>query len=87
MYYFVFDEQGVAVERLDRESERLQKCWALVDSNSKVTVPCEALLFGASRIIQTASPMDEGWKDWRRRQRASLFIMELPGTMEIMAIG
>ena len=41
----------------------------------------------ASRIIQTASPMDEGWKDWRRRQRASLFIMELPDTMEIMAIG
>ena len=85
MYYFVFDEQGVAVERLDRESERLQKCWALVDSNVDIISPSKRILTSARRVIQTTSPKVERWKEWSKQKNAELYIMDLPNVMETAA--
>ncbi|KZV75278.1 hypothetical protein PENSPDRAFT_571721 [Peniophora sp. CONT] len=87
-YYFIFDAHGVLtlpINAID-EDDRLDECWALVDSNFDVASPCGVLIDNAKRVIQTTSPKVERWKEWRKQVRAKLYIMGLPNVMEIAAI-
>ncbi|KZV66101.1 hypothetical protein PENSPDRAFT_755962 [Peniophora sp. CONT] len=84
-YYFIFDDQGVVVRRCTHYDHRLDKCWALVDSNSEIVKPCGPLSRRAARVIQTTPPEPERWS-WYEQYGAALYVMDLPNAMEVAAI-
>ncbi|KZV66098.1 hypothetical protein PENSPDRAFT_755960 [Peniophora sp. CONT] len=89
-YYLIFDAEGVVavpISPLD-DGDRLEKsrCWALVDSNEDVMIPCRRLRKHALRVVQTTSPKIERRQDWGKQHGARLYIMDLPDAMEIGAI-
>ncbi|KZW02392.1 hypothetical protein EXIGLDRAFT_829282 [Exidia glandulosa HHB12029] len=84
-HYFIFDEYGgTAVSVLSRD-KRLTKCWALIDSNDLVKIPCGPLKT-AERNILAASPKMDRWKSWRKHAKASYIILGLPTMEEIIAV-
>ncbi|KAJ7668744.1 hypothetical protein DFH06DRAFT_982408 [Mycena polygramma] len=87
--FFVFDENGATVydahARVPEASTRLQRCWALCDSNGLVPQPCASIQAHAHRIILTASPNPNRWKQMRKQLRGITLILGLPTVMEIAA--
>ncbi|KAJ7201071.1 hypothetical protein GGX14DRAFT_699525 [Mycena pura] len=83
-YFCLFDEEGVAVfEVKQRDCERLRACWALVDRNSSVEIPCNLFISHAMFIIQASSPKPTGWL---KQLGGYLIVSELPTTLEIAVI-
>ena len=60
--YIIFDEQGAKVNSLPHKDPRLQKCWALTDSNANNSQPCEAFQSLAKLVILTSPPEPERWR-------------------------
>ncbi|KAJ7499479.1 hypothetical protein FB451DRAFT_1015006 [Mycena latifolia] len=85
--YFIFDEHGATVHNAaDLFNARLQKCWALCDSNALTSQPCEAIQSCADRIVLTTSPKPEKWKELRKQLTGLTLIIDLPTVMEIAAV-
>ncbi|VDB92012.1 unnamed protein product [Peniophora sp. CBMAI 1063] len=84
--YVVFDGRGAVVCRPNEAECRLQRCWALADSNASVGQPCPAFLGGALRVIQATLPEASRWKHWAKQKMAMLHVMDLPGLMEVAAM-
>ena len=87
--HIVFDETGPIVRYLSEplySDPRLERCWALVDSNDNVKTPCHRFLFNASRIIQASSPKSERWKEWLKQRSGDYIILDLPSVPEMAAI-
>ncbi|KAJ7229177.1 hypothetical protein GGX14DRAFT_344985, partial [Mycena pura] len=84
--YYIFDERGVTAFRLDQYSSRLPGCWALVDSNQYVIVPCAPLTSRAKYVVLTTPPEPKRWKAWLKQGGGELMVSELPATLEIAAI-
>jgi hypothetical protein len=86
--YYIFDEQGAIVHPLpghDREP-RLEKCWALTDSNNNIEQPCVAFQSQAKLVILASSPKLDRWKEWLKQANGSYIISDLPSVPEIAAI-
>jgi hypothetical protein len=86
LHYFIFDEQGAKVHSLSESDPRLEKCWALTDSNDVVSQPCEVFKARAERAILTSSPKPERWKEWIKQKNGYCIISDLPSVPEIAAI-
>jgi len=84
--YFIFDEQGATCHPTRYKDSRLEKCWALVDSNAKVHQPCDCFLNTAYRVIQASSPKPQRWKGWIKQKRGKRITSDLPSVSEIAAI-
>ena len=87
-HYFIFDEQGAIVNRLRDRDRRLKKCWALTDSNDKVSQPCESFKDQAKRVILASPPEPERWRKWIKQAGGwgYCIISDLPSVPEIAAI-
>ncbi|KAF9012152.1 hypothetical protein BDZ89DRAFT_912053, partial [Hymenopellis radicata] len=85
-HYYIFDEHGACARPLTHEDPRLQKCWALSDSNGSVIDPCEVFQSRAQRVIQMTPPTPERWKEWAKQCGAAIIVMDLPKVMEIGAV-
>ena len=84
--YFIFDEQGAICHSTKHKDSRLEKCWALVDSNAKVHQPCDRFLNTAYRVIQASSPKAQRWKEWIKQKRGQRITSDLPSVPEIAVI-
>ena len=84
--YFIFDKSGAVVHSIHVGDTRLKKCWALTDSNSDVTQPCEVFMSMASLVVQTTSPKPERWKEWTKQMYGLWVIVDPPSVSEIAAI-
>ncbi|KZW00265.1 hypothetical protein EXIGLDRAFT_167584 [Exidia glandulosa HHB12029] len=87
-HYLIFDEKGGAVRFTgsDLPDPRLEKCWALADSNDKVETPCVAFRGGVEKLVQAASPDPSRWKRWVKYHLGYRVVMALPTALEIGAI-
>ncbi|KZV79240.1 hypothetical protein EXIGLDRAFT_782623, partial [Exidia glandulosa HHB12029] len=87
-HYLIFDEKGGAVRFTgsDLPDPRLEKCWALADSNDKVETPCVAFRGGVKKLVQAASPDPSRWKRWVKYHLGYRVVMALPTALEIGAI-
>ncbi|KAF9017595.1 hypothetical protein BDZ89DRAFT_960923 [Hymenopellis radicata] len=85
-HYFIFDEHGARARQLTYNDPRLQKCWALANSNNSLTQPCRVFSSRAQRVIQITPPTPERWKEWAKQCRAAIIVMDLPKVMEIGAV-
>jgi hypothetical protein len=91
-YYLLFGDEGVSQYSLEAEPHHLPEgTWALANSDHETTKPCLAF-FHASRqrrawIINTTSPMNTGWKSWKKYYMADMFIMKHFSIQEIAALG
>ncbi|KAI0742047.1 hypothetical protein C8Q80DRAFT_173093 [Daedaleopsis nitida] len=85
-HYIIFDDEGARVHNLNEEDPHLKNCWALADSNVAVTHPCANFRTDAWFVIQATSPKLERWKEWLKQKEGQKVIMDLPTTMEIVAI-
>ncbi|TFK52575.1 hypothetical protein OE88DRAFT_1734546 [Heliocybe sulcata] len=65
---------------------RLERCWALVDSNEDVIAPCVDLKQIPERLIQTTSPNPERWKEWAKQYYAAIVVMDLPNALDVAAV-
>ena len=86
--YLLFDEQGVLSLSVDDIFEpRLCQCWALADSNSRVSQPCAGFETKAGKlVIQASLPNPSRWKEWLKQARGWQLWAELPTMLEIAAV-
>ncbi|KAJ7223068.1 hypothetical protein GGX14DRAFT_540146 [Mycena pura] len=84
--YYIFDEQGVSIFRLNQFPTRLRRCWALVDSNESVVSPCTPCTRMAEYVVLTTLPEPSRWKTWLKYRGGEIIVSELPTTLEIAAI-
>jgi hypothetical protein len=84
--YLLFDEEGPTTYPISATPKRLRACWALVDSNSHVSLPCSAFGAYAQRVFLMTCPKPERWRGWSKRHEGLLIIMDLPTVPEIAAI-
>ncbi|KZW02379.1 hypothetical protein EXIGLDRAFT_829274 [Exidia glandulosa HHB12029] len=82
-HYFLFDEKGGTA--LDASDIRLERCWALTDSNDEVKAPSGRFKSYAERNILASSPKAR-WTNWLTQGEGSYTLMELPTMEEIVAI-
>ncbi|KAF9012133.1 hypothetical protein BDZ89DRAFT_963666 [Hymenopellis radicata] len=85
-HYFIFDEHRARARQLTYNDPRLQKCWALANSNNSLTQPCRVFSSRAQRVIQITPPTPERWKKWAKHCGAAIIVMDLPKVMEIGAV-
>jgi len=85
-YYSIFDEQGATFCSTQADNSRLQKCWALVDSNIFVMQPCLAFVRNAKFIVHTTSPKPERWRGWVKQYGGTWITMDLPSVSDIATI-
>ncbi|KAI9446795.1 hypothetical protein H4582DRAFT_2070118 [Lactarius indigo] len=88
-YFFVFQEDGVSRYPFTTDPHHLPRgTWALSDSNN---LPCptflEAASWGTAWIIQTASPLEQGWKKWKTQRSADIFVMDYFTIEEMTVLG
>ncbi|KAI1787267.1 hypothetical protein LXA43DRAFT_1166020 [Ganoderma leucocontextum] len=85
-FFVIFNEHGVFV--CDPKAfQLLDGYWALVDSNDRIKVPCDTFVESPGvRIIQTASPSPERWKNWLKQKSGKVVVSDLPRPLEIGAI-
>jgi hypothetical protein len=85
-FYVIFDAEGGSVRPPEMDDERLESCWALVDSNALVIAPCACFQDSAKFIIQASSPKEGRWKRWLKYSSGVSLITALPSVMEMAAI-
>ncbi|KAE9410777.1 hypothetical protein BT96DRAFT_237712 [Gymnopus androsaceus JB14] len=68
------------------DKKRLEKCWALSDSNSGIGEPCIAFQTHAHRVIQASSPKPRRWKEWLKQKEGTRIVSDLPEVLEIAAV-
>src|SRR6266702_570131 len=92
-HFLVFCDDGVDIHPLDMANPDVfpRGTWALSDSNEEVGSPCSAFIDAAKQeiawIVQTTSPMEERWKEWKKECSADMFVMVPPSINEITALG
>ncbi|KAI9464952.1 hypothetical protein BJY52DRAFT_1144826, partial [Lactarius psammicola] len=91
-YFVVFRDDGVYRYPLDADPDYLPEgTWALSDSNDVAKQPCTAFLGAAQLqcawIVQTASPLEERWKNWQKHRNADTFVMNHISIQEITTLG
>lgn len=64
----------------------LTDLWALSDGTSDMQAPCTALLKTSALVIHAASPTSDHWVQWKKEQRAKLYVMDLWGESELGAL-
>jgi len=84
-YYLIFDEQGATVHPPGVGDERLEKCWALADSDEYVTPPFEAFKAAECVILTTSQNFDK-WERWKTHGNGAWIVMNLPSVPEIAAV-
>jgi len=84
--YFFFDKEGATFYRFTTYNPKLDKCWALADSNQFAQQPCEPFQRLAECTIQMSSPRPDRWKEWMKETDGLHFVMDLPTVPEIAAV-
>ncbi|KAJ7743168.1 hypothetical protein B0H16DRAFT_1423152 [Mycena metata] len=85
--FFIFDDRGaVRYDATAYPDERLQKCWALCDSNDNMLQMSPRIRSSALRILLTTSPKPDRWKEMGKQLGGKVHIIKLPSVMEIAAI-
>ena len=64
----------------------LPDLWALSDGTSDMQVPSTALLKTSALVIHAASPVSDRWYQWKKEQRAKLYVMDLWEESELGAL-
>ncbi|KAH9061048.1 hypothetical protein EDB87DRAFT_475280 [Lactarius vividus] len=88
----VFLDDGVYRHPLDATPDYLPEgTWALSDAGRLDDKPCNAFLDAAGRhiawIIQTTSPLEDRWRQWKKQYTAVTFVMKGFSAAEITALG
>ncbi|KAH9178312.1 hypothetical protein EDB89DRAFT_1166852 [Lactarius sanguifluus] len=90
-FFILFRDDGVHRHPLNASPHNLpEHTWALSDSNGPTNQPCLAFL-GASKqkfawIVQTTSPAEARWRQWRKYCTADMFVMNHTSIEDIMAL-
>ncbi|KAH9037886.1 hypothetical protein EDB85DRAFT_566732 [Lactarius pseudohatsudake] len=90
-FFILFQDDGVYRYPLDAGPHNLpEHTWALSDSNGPTKQPCLTFL-GASKqkfawIVQTTSPAEARWKQWRKYCTADIFVMNHTSIQDITAL-
>ncbi|KAH9000046.1 hypothetical protein EDB92DRAFT_2079954 [Lactarius akahatsu] len=92
-FFILFHEGGVYRYPLEADPRYLPDgTWALSDSNGEPAVaqPCSAFLTVSERktawLIQTTSPVETRWKNWRKTCKAGMFVMNHVSIEDITAL-
>ncbi|EIM82488.1 uncharacterized protein STEHIDRAFT_171389 [Stereum hirsutum FP-91666 SS1] len=85
-FYFIFDTFGAKLNHIEERDPRLERCWALADSNALVEQPCPSFQILAKCVVQTSSPNSKRWKSWITQKQGMCIVSELPTVLEIGAI-
>jgi hypothetical protein len=88
----VFQDGNVFRHPLETEPDILPPgTWALTDSNDRIKQPCNTFLDAAERkiawIVQTTSPLEQRYKDWKKYNWADTFVMDCFSFDEMTALG
>ncbi|KAH9026744.1 hypothetical protein EDB85DRAFT_161710 [Lactarius pseudohatsudake] len=91
-YILVFLDDGVYRHSQEAEPDYLPEgTWALADAGRLDDKPCNAFLDAAGRhiawIIQTTSPLEDRWRQWKKQYTAVMFVMKGFSAEEITALG
>ena len=90
--FFLFSEDGVTRHTKTQYTRLFPKItWALSDSNKIIEQPCAAFLDASQRgrtwVVQTTSPLEKRWEEWKEQNSAGMFIMKYFSVREITALG
>ncbi|KAH9035816.1 hypothetical protein EDB84DRAFT_1577925 [Lactarius hengduanensis] len=90
-HILVFRDDGVYRHPQDAEPDYLPTgTWALSDAGRLDEKPCNTFLKAAGRhtawIIQTAPPLEERWRQWKKQYTAVTFVMNGFSAAEITAL-
>ncbi|KAH9000060.1 hypothetical protein EDB92DRAFT_460114 [Lactarius akahatsu] len=92
-FFILFHEGGVYRYPLNADPKYFPAgTWALSDSNGEPAVaqPCSAFLTVSERktawLIQTTSPVETRWKNWRKTCKAGMFVMNYFSIEDITAL-
>ncbi|KZV60804.1 hypothetical protein PENSPDRAFT_593654 [Peniophora sp. CONT] len=88
-FYYIFDEEGVTTIRdiFEGQTERLEHCWALSDSNACVVQPCWDFLSTAQCVVQSTAPASARWRRWTKHKGdCPVLITDLPNEYELTAV-
>ncbi|KAH9003452.1 hypothetical protein EDB86DRAFT_2362458 [Lactarius hatsudake] len=91
-YVIVFRDDGVYRHSQQAEPDYLPTgTWALSDAGRLDEKPCPAYKDAAGRrkawIIQTTSPLEDRWRQWKKQYTAVMFVMQGFSAEEITALG
>ncbi|KAH9074236.1 hypothetical protein EDB83DRAFT_1946033 [Lactarius deliciosus] len=91
-YVLVFRDDGVYRHSQESEPDYLPTgTWALSDAGHLDEKPCTAYKGAAGRqiawIIQTTSPSEDRWRQWKKQYTAVVFVMKGFSAEEITALG
>ncbi|KAH9010580.1 hypothetical protein EDB85DRAFT_1211358 [Lactarius pseudohatsudake] len=90
-HILVFRDDGVYRHPLDATPDYLPEgTWALSDAGRVAEKPCKVFLDAAGDtawIIQTTSPLEDRWSQWKKQYTAVMFVMKGFSAEEIAALG
>ncbi|KAH9010689.1 hypothetical protein EDB84DRAFT_1570276 [Lactarius hengduanensis] len=90
-FFILFHEGGVYRYSLNADTRYLPDgTWALSDSNDEAPKPCttfrSASKLRTAWIVQTTSPVETRWRDWRKYCKAGMFVMNHVSIEDITAL-
>ncbi|KAH8989499.1 hypothetical protein EDB92DRAFT_2003024 [Lactarius akahatsu] len=90
-FFILFHEGGVYRYPLKADARYLPDgTWALSDSNDEAPKPCttfrSASKLRTAWLIQTTSPVETRWRDWRKYCKAGMFVMNHVSIEDITAL-
>jgi hypothetical protein len=94
--FLIFHDDGVNIHHLNMLNTDVfpRGTWALSDSfgsHERIMEPCSifqtASLQKRAWLVQTTSPLEKRYKDWKKQCKAEMFVMDYCSINEIMALG
>ncbi|KAH8995601.1 hypothetical protein EDB92DRAFT_2084426 [Lactarius akahatsu] len=90
-FFILFHEGGVYRYSNTDPDSLPERTWALSDSNENAPQPCSAFGTVSKRrtawVIQTTSPAEKRWKNWKKYCTADMFVMNPISIEEVTVLG